>query len=294
MIAGLSGDLVATAFLEHDVLPRADNRDADRLERHFHRWWRTVARVLGPASGVRAVADVAVTPLLVALGHETPAFVAAGDRMHAVSASSRCALVVVPWSESLAAAWRSSCEHAVDSGAHWMVLCNGRRLRIADATRTWSRAHLEFDFEPLFSTPKGIAALRLLASGTALSHNGPGSLHRYRTESDAHALRVCRSLSDAVLDHLPRLAEALAHRRGPAIGTRVALDQSLTIIYRILFLLFAEARDSSQCGTRSTAMRTASPRSSIVHSDRLVQACGHHCRPFRGWRTPVASRATCV
>src|SRR5262249_11774011 len=59
-------------------------------------------------------------------------------------------------------------------------------------------------------------------------------------DSERHATSVCRSLRDGVLDASEHLLRALASRRTPAL--EVAFDQALTIVYRLLFLLFAEAR----------------------------------------------------
>jgi hypothetical protein len=100
---------------------------------------------------------------------------------------------------------------------------------------------VQFDFELLLSSPKGVAALWRLAGATALADHGAGSLRARVTESDRHAARVCRSLGDGVLSSLPCLAAALSagtRQRDPA----GPLDQALTLVYRMLFLLFAEAR----------------------------------------------------
>ena len=68
------------------------------------------------------------------------------------------------------------------------------------------------------------------------------SLRDHLVESDAHASRVCRSLGDGVLSALPALTMALAKKPRRAADRSVAFEQALTIVYRILFLLFAEAR----------------------------------------------------
>lgn len=240
MIPGISGDLIATAFLEHEL--RLDAGAAMRpFQRKVHRWWRAVSRALGPASGIRAIADIAATPLLTLLGHHAPVFTSSGDRMHADVDESRCAIVVVPWVEPLSSAWRYHPARS-HTRAAWLIACNGHSLRVADATRPWSRAGLEFDFAALVSTPQGMAALHVLLHAAATSGTGPSSLDGYRAASDAFGIRVCRSLSDAVLAHLPQLAEALPARAAKTARAHAAFDQSLTIIYRILFLLFAEAR----------------------------------------------------
>ena len=68
--------------------------------------------------------------------------------------------------------------------------------------------------------------------------------------SERHASGVCRSLRDGVLAASADVLGALIGRavRGPANdagipnGSRDAFEQALTIVYRLLFLLFAEAR----------------------------------------------------
>ena len=54
--------------------------------------------------------------------------------------------------------------------------------------------------------------------------------------------RVCHSLGDGVLSTLPALASALSPGRGAREPAAQPYDQALTVVYRVLFLLFAEAR----------------------------------------------------
>src|SRR5204862_2297785 len=58
-------------------------------------------------------------------------------------------------------------------------------------------------------------------------------------QSDDHGAGVCRALKEGVLAASTEVLVALARRRSPLDA---ALDQSLTIVYRVLFLLFAESR----------------------------------------------------
>src|SRR4029077_18403789 len=64
--------------------------------------------------------------------------------------------------------------------------------------------------------------------------------------SDRHAAGVCQSLRDGVLDASAHVLRALLvngrRRRGSPPGANAAFEQALTIVYRMLFLLFAEAR----------------------------------------------------
>ncbi len=149
--------------------------------------------------------------------------------------------MALPWSSPVRSAWRDAAKRGLAAHTPWAMVSNGRSLRIVDCTRTWTRLGLEFDFEILTASPKGVVALWWLANADVMRTAGAGSLRARVTASDAHASRVCNSLGDGVLDALPRLASALS----PGASARAAaatLDQALTVVYRILFLLFAEAR----------------------------------------------------
>ena len=54
-------------------------------------------------------------------------------------------------------------------------------------------------------------------------------------------MQVCRVLGDGVLEALALLVGTLAAGTRPA-AMPVLFEQSLTVLYRVLFLLFAEAR----------------------------------------------------
>jgi hypothetical protein len=61
--------------------------------------------------------------------------------------------------------------------------------------------------------------------------------------ADAHTVDVCTSLSDGVMTSLSTLVTAMT-RSGTTRGhdPEVTFEQALTLVYRLLFLLFAEAR----------------------------------------------------
>lgn len=242
MIAGFGGDLISHAYLEEELGSSIHALPDPAFGRHAVRWWRGVAGALGPASSTRAVLDTAVTPLLDLLQHAAPAAAAAPAGLYAPLPSSDAVLVAVPWASTPAAAWRDAVQLALGSAAGWAIITNGRSLRIVDCTRTWTNSGIEFDFERLLLSPRGVAALWTLANAPAMSGVGSPTLRSRVQASDAHASRVCQSLSDGVLEALPRLAAALEPGRRGHPRRAAALDQSLTIVYRILFLLFAESR----------------------------------------------------
>ncbi|MBY0497491.1 MAG: N-6 DNA methylase [Cyanobacteria bacterium] len=236
VIAGFGGGLISHMYLEERVLPSIERADLGSFERRMARWWHRVTRSLGPASSVRAVADIAALPLLELLEHERPPVAAFGAGL--IARLPRAALLIEPWAEPSSAMWRDAIRAGLADRDRWAIVCNGRSLRVIDCTRSWSRASIEFDFEQLMTGPKGVATLWALTRAPVVTGTIAASLDSRIAESDAHASRVCRSLGDGVLSSLPALTTALA------IGTHraSAFDQSLTLVYRILFLLFAEAR----------------------------------------------------
>ena len=241
MIAGFGGDLLSHAFVEQELLPPAmAGEELNAFAQQLSGWWRHVQRSLGPASSARSVHDVAVVPLLRLLGHDRAAMVAHPLGCCASIPASNTVLITVPWVSSLPAAWRSAAQAGLAAGADWAITTNGHALTIVDCTRTWTRKGIAFDLDVVIANAKAVAALWLLCRARSLSGTGEGSLRAISRQSDAHAARVCNSLGDGVLHALPTLASALADgsRQQPA----ATLDQALTVVYRVLFLLFAEAR----------------------------------------------------
>ena len=241
MIPGFGGDLIGHAYLE-EQLALLDSGGRAPIERRLLRWWQQVSRSLGPASSVRAIHDIAVIPLLLLLDHERPVPCSNAPGYAGMLASANSVLLSVPWIVAPATAWREAIRLGGAKRVSWALACNGRSLRIFDCTRTWTRASIDFDFDRLLTSPRGIAALWMLTRPAALSGDAASPLRAHVAASDLHASRVRRSLSDGVLATLPTLAGALsAGARSP--GARASsLDQALTLLYRILFLLFAEAR----------------------------------------------------
>jgi hypothetical protein len=240
VIAGVGGDLISRAFVEQELLPgaMADARLA-AFGREMSRWWRRVDRSLGPASSARAVHDIAVAPLLALLGHERPTMAPHSLGLLGSMRPSNAVLITLPWLSPLRTAGRGAAL-GIGAGADWAIVSNGQALAIVDCTRTWTRHGIEFNLDVLVSNAKAMAALWLLCHARSLSGTGQSSLREVIRQSDAHGLRVCTSLGDGVLHALPRLASSLSD--GESNHRRAILDQALTVLYRMLFLLFAEAR----------------------------------------------------
>jgi len=250
VLAGLDGYLVSHAFLERRVAMPADGLAADARRRNLAQW-RAWSAALGPASTTRALLQNGAAPLAAALGFDPPADIreltaATSATLRPIGSAGSVGLIVAPFGERLDPLWRSAVSEALRRGASWCVLFNGTHLRIVDASRLYARRYLEFDLDLAVDGSHTLAALWLAASAGALcgAADAGESLRALIADSDHHAAAVCRSLRDGVLAASSGILGALTGG-GPSRPVRSlddGFEQSLTIVYRILFLLFAEAR----------------------------------------------------
>lgn len=249
MLTGLSGSLVSHYFAERILFEEFDGRlgDASIGAAHtmFVRWWRTAAAQLGPASSVRSIWDVAAAPLVELLG-----FVARPpdgddpDVRHALatSADSRIALVASTWNVSLNSLWRDAARRGIGLDTAWVLCTNGRELRLVDTERTYSRAYLQFDLQraadhlPTFGVLWGL--LREEAFGSRAGQ--PPLVLEIIRASARHGQAVSRSLRIGVIEAVQHLLGGL-DKCGRHDVARL-FDESLTVVYRVLFLMFAESR----------------------------------------------------
>ena len=250
MLPGADGHLVSTAFLERQSAELAQSPWLDERRRRLAEW-RGVTRMLGPASTPAAMLQTSAVPLVELLGFDTPERV---ERLNSVvagtlaSAATPVAIIVTSWAEPLDPLWRVAVTQALQRCAVWCVLFDGLRLRLVDASRLYARRYIEFDLDLVLDHPIAFAAFWRVFSAESLAAD-PGdssSLQALVSESDRHAAGVCQSLRDGVLDASAHVLRALLvngrRRRGRTAEANAAFEQALTIVYRMLFLLFAEAR----------------------------------------------------
>ena len=247
MLPGVSGHLISGAFLEQLPTPqqdRADRRDA----RQALTKWRAAGAALGPSSTPRTILQSAA-PLFSALGFDAPAMIAfTGDVIAAtlrpLDGTRPIAMLTAPWGEPRDALWRAAVTQAAQRQASWCLIFNGLHLRLVDAKRLYARRYLEIDLDLAIDHAESFAVLMRLfsASTLAAADEDPQSLHALVTASDRHAAGVCRSLRDGVLAASAEILRALIAGRKPAAPAQDSFEQALTIVYRMLFLLFAEAR----------------------------------------------------
>jgi hypothetical protein len=246
VIAGLTGSL-----LSHDALSRspvANQEDVAADWREIRAWHARVAGEMGPAAGARAVLDRLAAPLLERLGFRV---VPLGDRgggwLHAqLETSGRAvgALVVTGWGRDPSSTWRETVRLGIGNTVRWCFCVTGPALRVVDANRTYSRRYAQFDLESTIQDPAAFATFRRLIHADAFA-TSPTALDLAVAASEQFRAEVRMSLQHGVLEALQSLLTAFAcarrHRR-QAANAAALLDESLVVIYRVLFLLFAEAR----------------------------------------------------
>ncbi len=324
MLHGVGGQLVSEDFLEREfATPLQTHRPSSlaAARKELIRW-RVSCLSLGPASSVRAIAETA-GPMLTHLGFEPLSRIEIRHDCAAAvvrSAGRAVAFVAASWGDRLDPLWRVAVTTAIRASARWAILFNGLQLRVVDPTRVYARRFLEFDLDLVLDDEATFAVFWSLVSAGALTAPGRAAatvLHDVVSRSELFASGVSQSLRLGVLaasaDVIGALLKPSARRREPPpLGE--TFEQALTIVYRILFLLFAEAgglvplwhpvyRDSySMEALRSLVERPRAVRG-LWEALRAMARLAHagcrvgdlHVTPFNGrlfapHRTPLADR----
>ena len=243
MIPGVGGTLLSHEALEIGrltVLP-SDPRLA-AIRQDVARWHARIARESGPAWSARTVFDRVAVPFcsmfsldLICTGSDARVCRGIIRRRHTTIA----AAVVTGFGQSQGAGWRDSIRTALPAGTRWCWCFTGPDVRVFDAARTHSRRFLRIELEDIATRTETFALTwRLLA--------GDAALDDAVSASQQHRVQVRESLQGGVEDalaHLTRAFAAAARARRPRTSVAPSvLDESLIVIYRVLFLLFAEAR----------------------------------------------------
>ncbi|MEP6919006.1 MAG: hypothetical protein ABJC89_25415, partial [Acidobacteriota bacterium] len=258
MIAGLSGSL-----LSHDAIagaialldPKVDEKARAAAARELCISHESAGAEMGPASSARAVFDRIAAPLAAALGFRVT--FAGGDAggpggqrlfravLEAAGAPA-AALIATEWGREPAGAWRDAVRHGIGTRLRWCFCVTGPLLRVLDARRTYSRRFAEFDIDTTLHEPSTFAVFWGLLRAGAFPAGGAARLDRAVALSDQHRSEVRASLQSGVHEALTALVRAFGSarqgRRAPRPAPAILFGESLVVIYRILFLLFAEAR----------------------------------------------------
>jgi hypothetical protein len=154
------------------------------------------------------------------------------------------ALLVTEWGRDPAAAWRDAVRQGIARSVRWCFCVTGPVVRVVDARRTYSRRFAEFDLEASLHDPAGFGVFWGLLRADAFPSNRGPLLDAAVEASEHYRAEVRASLQHGVHAALICLLRAFGSvRRGNrASPPEVLFEESLVVIYRILFLLFAEAR----------------------------------------------------
>ena len=204
---------------------------------------REARRALGPASTARQVVDVLVVPLLRELGVDT-AVLQDGRESLTLSLSSQgrvlASLSAGGWNADLRRL-REATARTGPAGQRWWIGANGATLRVMDVSRAYSQRAIDFDLDRIEEDDRALRVLRRLLGGRPA--DPLATLDTLLKETEHHRTAVGRSLQAGVEEALTRLVSGFARGMKPRpAALDAALGDALTIVYRILFLLFAEAR----------------------------------------------------
>jgi Eco57I restriction-modification methylase len=255
-LAGVGGSLFPGRYLveapEADDIWRHRPRPPDGQRRAFEKWWTRAASSCGPASGVRTLFDVVAMPLLAMLGFR--AYDVTFDRTRALArlqtrGSGRVGLVVLPWASRQSTAWREVVVIARRMDADWCFVLAPPYLSLVDARGHASRHSVDFTLPEAFAANSFIRFWTLAHAGAfepwlpARSPDRRASplIDRLLVSARQFQDRVRADLQDGVVDALDSLTNVLA-RSLPRPARHNPGGEALTLVYRLLFLLFAESR----------------------------------------------------
>lgn len=262
MISGLSGSILShDALATHGLTSQPSSDEARHARQIILKWHNGVTVDGGPAWGARSVFDRVVVPFCTALGFKVIPSRTDEAAVHAMLQSHgefAAAVVAAPWGRDHALSWRESVRHGIGAGMRWCFCFNGPSLCLFDARRTHSRRFAELDLAAVSSDPETFAVAWHLLRGAAFGPEHKGASldvavdlsERYRSavrESLQDGVReALRQLTSALVDasqqRRQRSARVLARPVTAGFDAETAFDEALVVIYRVLFLLFAEAR----------------------------------------------------
>src|SRR5579871_146995 len=158
-LAGIGGTLLPRRYLA-DGLPAAWVRRSPALERdrrRWLRWWTTVERSCGPASGLRALFDEVASPAFGMLGFR--ARHVDFESGHArgwleARAGGPVGFMLLPWAEQPSVLWRDVAHLALDIGAAWCFVLAPPFLSLISATLHASRRAIDFTLPDVLADPE--------------------------------------------------------------------------------------------------------------------------------------------
>lgn len=255
-VTGLGGTLlperyIAAQLLEDTAAMGLATIDA-RTARTLAAWWTSTEAAIGPASPIRAVFDRVAMPLCAILGFTAHDAVFDGRFCRVRLATRRCtpvALLLTTWATRPSTRWVDLAQQARDIGATWGFVLAPPFLSIVRASGHSIRHSLDVTL-PLVIRRDALSHAYALLQATAfdpvLEHGGTNAsaIDGVLTRAAQYQDDVRDDLQCGVETSLRVLQRvvARARRATTAAPASARLDETLTLVYRILFLLFVESR----------------------------------------------------
>jgi hypothetical protein len=248
-LPGIGGTLFSMRYLSDALWRDADPLDPQHVgsqSSHLRRWWTRFSSSCGPATAIRALFDIGAMPLFEGLGfHAALAeFDHSSARVHLTTADGTAlGLIVLPWARQPSSLWRDAVASARRLNTGWCFLLAGPFLSLICARGNGLRRSFDAAFPEALHPDSASVVLRLMSASAFARREAAGGaalIDAVLSASVHFQDRVRSDLQEGVLRALPLLRSALGAGARP---NQRGLDESLTLLYRILFLLFAESRD---------------------------------------------------
>jgi hypothetical protein len=238
LAASLDGDLASLGI---------DRPEAHQVRQFTRAWQRAVSRC-GPATSVRALYDDIAEPLVTSMGFRTMELSFAkglGEALLRTPAQVPLALILLRWGASPRSAWRDACRIAKSFGAEWALILAPPFVTLARVSGASTRQSLDFSVSVAVEVGGAHPFWRLISA--RVFDAGPGTpvpaLRTLLERAARYQGQVASDLHAGVGDALALLTPVMASGPGGRLPTGEARHQALTVIYRLMFLLFAESRD---------------------------------------------------
>lgn len=238
----ISGHLLSADYVRRQSPPAVPSAAAAA---RFAALRRNAASLLGPALAPRAVAAGIALPLVRWLGWPAPLVETQASHycaFHLVASRTEPVLLVTTAPGAASRPLRGAFARALGSGGRWLLVTDGHLLRIVDVLRGDPRGVLDIALDACRDDAVALGWLVSIAAPAAFVEGSTQSLASLAAESDAHGRQVCAALRDGVGDALDTMTTAVAAAGGSRRGLDACYADARTAVYRMLFLLFAEAR----------------------------------------------------
>jgi Eco57I restriction-modification methylase len=237
-LPGVGGSLFPGGFLAAVASENWRNGmptlELESRRRKFVSWWHRVEMCCGPATGLRALFDLVAMPLASLLGFRAKdaEFENGRVRVRLHADERQLDMVIVPWASRPSGLWRDL-SISQQTGEPFCLLLAPPFVSVVDLRGHSMRRSADFVMPAVLDTRSFAAFWTACAADS--------TLHVLVQASSSFQDGVREDLECGVVAALATMCPAI--RLAQTQNASSAFSEALTIVYRILFLLFAESRD---------------------------------------------------